>query len=309
VITRRELFAAAAAPALLRAASLTPRERVDRVIAGKMPDRAPVTLWYHFLDESKPGGDHAKTTLDFHKRIGTDLVKVMSDYHYPQPAGEWFSLKASDNPFPEQIRALEQIHAGLGGEAHFVETLFSSYQVAEKLSSKEAVAKMKAENPQRLLDAIEVINRSQSSHARRAIAAGASGIFLSITTSADPDYARFGEPFDRAIYQAVRAAPLNILHIHGDTIDLAPFYKGWPVAGINYSIHGTKIPFAETRKHYPGILMGGWDEVNFRKLSDAQLREQAAQARKEAGTKLILAGGCSVPNDTKDEELLRAIKS
>ena len=306
-MTRRELLLASAAPLVLRAAALTPRKRIDRVLKGETPDRTPFTFWYHFLDETKPGAEHARTTLAFHRKFGTDLVKVMSDYAYPKPKGEWFDLRVEQNPFPEQIRALEAIRSGLGGSAHFVETLFNPSNVAEKLSSKDAAAKLKAEKPQRLLDALEVIAKSEANHARKVVESGASGVFLSIANSADADYAKFGEPFDRMIIDAVKGAPLNVLHIHGDKVDLPRFYS-WPVAAINYSAHGTKIPIAEVRRRYSGVIVGGWDEVNFRKLSDDQVRAQAAAAKKAAGSKLILAGGCSVPNDTADGELLRVPK-
>jgi uroporphyrinogen decarboxylase len=307
MLTRRELLLAAAAPVVLSAAPLTPRERIDRVLRGETPDRTPYTFWYHFLDEKKPGPEHARTTLAFHHKFQTDLVKVMSDYPYPKPIGEWFSLKVEPDPFPRQIRALQDIRAGLAGRAHFVETLFNPSNVAEKLSSKDEVAKMKAEKPQRLLDALEIIAKSQSNHARRAIEAGASGIFLSIANSADADYAKFAEPFDRMILESVSGAPLNVLHIHGDHVDLPRFYTGWPIAAINYSTHGTKIPFTFVRQRYSGVLIGGLDETNFRKLSDADVKRQASDAAIAAGPKFILAGGCSVPNDTTDAELMRVV--
>lgn len=309
-MTRRQLLrsiALSTAPMLLKGADLTPRQRIDRVLRGQTPDRTPYSFWYHFLDESRSGEDHAKTTLEFHRKFRTDLVKVMSDYPYPKPAGEWFDLKFTPMPFPQQIRALTLIRDGLADRAHFVETLFNPSNVAEKLSSKEAVAKLKAEKPQRYLDALEIIAKSQAEHARKAVALGTSGIFLSIANSADPDYQKFSEPFDRMIMDAARSAPLNTLHIHGDHIDLNHFYKGWPVAAINYSIHGTKIPFEAVREKYAGVLVGGWDEANFRKLSDAELKNETESARKAAGPKLILAGGCSVPNDTTDAELMRVV--
>lgn len=307
MLTRRELLLAAAAPVVMRAASLTSRERMDRVLQGQTPDRTPYTFWYHFLDENKSGDEHAKTTLDFHHKFQTDLVKVMSDYPYPKPKGEWFALKIETDPFPQQIRALQAIRAGLGGRAHFVETLFNPSNVAEKLSSKDEVAKMKAEKPQRLLDALEMIAKSQANHARKALAAGASGIFLSIANSADADYSKYSEPFDRMILEAVNSAPLNVLHIHGDHIDLPRFYENWPAAAINYSTHGSKIPFTQVRQRYYGVLIGGLDEANFRKLSDADVKRQASDAAIAAGPRFVLAGGCSVPNDTTDAELMRVL--
>lgn len=55
----------------------------------------------------------------------------------------------------------------------------------------------------RLLDALDVLTQSHINHAKRAFAAGASGILFSIgnanrTELSPADYARFSAPFDIA---------------------------------------------------------------------------------------------------------------
>ncbi|HZT30508.1 MAG TPA: uroporphyrinogen decarboxylase family protein [Bryobacteraceae bacterium] len=311
MLSRRHfLLAAAAAP--LCAAKMTAKERVRRALEGRDVDRVPFSFWHHFGLEKYPGQRHAQATLEFHRKFRTDLVKVMSDYPYPKPAGKWYELKFEPNPFPEQIRALELINAGLAGEAYFVETLFNPWQVAGKLSSEKEVLRLKEEKPQVLLDALEVIARSQASHAKKAVAAGAAGIFLSITNANEgyqtrAEYAKFGEPFDRMIFEAVSAAPLNTLHLHGDKVYLDLFYKGWPAAAINYSAHGTGVGVAQVRRHYGGLLMAGLDERNYRSLDAADLRTQWKTAQQAAGKKFVLTPGCSVPNDSTDAELMRLV--
>jgi len=296
----------------LAAARLTPRERVERALRGEDVDRPPFTFWYHFGLEKEPGGRHARATLDFQRRFGTDLVKVMSDFPYPKPPGKWYELKVDANPFPEQIRALEIIREGLAGRKHFVETIFNPWNVAEKLSSKEEVQRLKAEKPQTLLDALEVIAKWEANHARKAIAAGASGIFLAIANAEDAilsrdDFARFSEPFDKMVLEAVRLAPLNTLHLHGAKVYLDRFYQGWPAAVLNYSTHATGVAIAAVRARWSGVLMGGLDELRFRALTPAELRDQWQSAQQAAGKRFLLAPGCSVPNDTTDEELNRLV--
>ena len=68
----------------------------------------------------------------------------------------------------------------LHGDAYILETAFNPWQVAVKLSSKEEVVRLQQENPQRLLDALDVITQSHINHAKRAFAAGASGVLFSI---------------------------------------------------------------------------------------------------------------------------------
>jgi len=311
MLTRRAFLYSAAAP-LLTAAKLSPKQRVERALRGEDVDRPPVTFWYHFLLEKEPGDRHAKATLDFQRKFRTDLVKVMSDFPYPKPAGKWYELKVEENPFPEQIKALEIIRDGLAGGKYFVETIFNPWNVAEKLSSKEEVRRLKAEKPQALLDALEAIAKSEANHARKAVATGASGIFLAIANAEEPvlsssDYARFSEPFDKMVLDAVRLAPLNTLHLHGDKVYLDRFYRGWPAAVLNYSTHGTGVPVADVRAKWPGVIMGGLDERNFRKLTAEEMTKQWQAAQQAAGKRFLLAPGCSVPNDTTDEELNRLV--
>ena len=73
----------------------------------------------------------------------------MSDFPFPKPSGAWHEVRVQDDPFPEQIRALMAIRDGLQRSAHFVETIFNPWNVAEKLSSPAAVKQLKAEQPQR----------------------------------------------------------------------------------------------------------------------------------------------------------------
>ncbi len=310
MLSRRAFLAAACAAA---APKLSGKERVDRALRGADVDRPPFTFWYHFGLEKFPGERHAQATLEFHRKFRTDLVKVMSDFPYPKPKGNWYDLRVEANPFPEQIRALEILRDSLGNRNYFIETIFNSYKVAEKLSSEQEVRRLKDEKPQALLDALEAINKSQINHARRAIAAGAAGIFLAIANADESvlsraDYRKFSEPFDKALLEAVRQAPLNTLHLHGDKVYLDLFYKGWLAGVFHYSAHGTRVSIAEVRRRYSGVVMGGLDERNYRRLSEADLKEQWLTAQKAAGRKFILAPGCSVPNETTDEELLRLVK-
>ena len=314
-LTRRHFLSAAAGSLAARVSlpaesRLSSRERVDRALAGRVVDRPPFSFWHHFGLQKEPPERLVQATLDFHARFKTDLVKVMSDFPYPKPSGQWYDLREDANPFPAQIQALTAIGRSLGRQAYFIETIFNSWKVAENLSSAPEVLRMKEEHPQRLLDALEVITKSQINHARRAMAAGASGIFLAIANAQDgilsqEDYARFSEPFDRRILEATAQAPLNTLHLHGNKVYLDRFYQGWAASAVNYSRQGTGVPISSVRQKYAGVIMGGLDEDHFRSLSPETLRAQYESAGKEAGKRFILAPGCSVPNDSTDAELLR----
>lgn len=302
----RRSFLLGATVSLARASVLSSKERVERALEGRDVDRPPFSFWHHF--GLKTAEDHARVTLDFHRKYRTDIVKVMSDFPYPRPAGKWYDLKVESNPFPAQIRALELIRSGLDGQADFVETIFNPFNVAEKLSSPEEVRRLKDEQPQALLDALDVITNSEIHHAKRALETGASGILLAVANAnsaalSREDYVRFSAPFDRRILAAHRAR-LKILHLHTDR-DHLPVFRDFPAAVINYSLHVTGIPIAEVRRDFAMPIMGGIDEVNYRKLEKTEIEAQWKSAAAAAGPKFLLSPGCSVPNDSSPAELLR----
>ena len=307
MLRRHFLLAAAAAPFATAGASLTHKERVDRALQGADVDRPPFSFWHHFgLDSSAA---LAQATLDFHREYRTDIVKVMSDFPYPKPKGKWYELKVEANPFPQQLQALDLIRDGLTGDAYYVETVFNPWNVCEKLSSTAEVNRLKTENPQALLDALDVVTKSEINHAKRAIAAGASGILLAVANAnkaemSVADYKKFSAPFDKRILEATSGAKLNILHLHIQPDYLALFHD-WPAPVFNYSLHVSHVPISDVRRQYPQTIMGGIDEVNYRKLSAAEMKAQWEAASRAAGKKFILAPGCSVPNDSSKEELAR----
>jgi uroporphyrinogen-III decarboxylase len=118
------------------------------------------------------------------------------------------------------------------------------------------------------------------------------------------DYVRFSKPFDRRILEAVRAVRLNILHLHTDPQQIFLF-RDFPAAVINYSLHVTGIPIRDVRRDFSMAIMGGIDEVNYRKLDKREIQAQWKSAAAAAGPKFLLSPGCSVPNDSTPEDLLR----
>ncbi len=304
---RRDFITLAAAAVAADGKTLSRKERVDRALRGKDVDRTPFTFWHHF--GLKTPEEHVKATLDFHEKYRTDIVKVMSDFPYPKPQGPWYELKVDDNPFPAQIRALEQIRAGLNGDAYFIETIFNPWNVAEKLSSKEQLSRLKTENPKKLLDALDAITESEIHHAKRSLAAGASGILLSVANAnakelSFDDYKKFSAPFDRRILAAISSAPLNVLHLHVEAPYLDAF-RDFPAPILNYSRTVSAIPIETVRSRFKQTIAGGLDEVGFRELDRGALQAQWNSARREAGARFILTPGCSVPNDSSPEELAR----
>ena len=294
-------------------------ERVKAVLHGERVDRLPFSFWHHFGLEKSSGEKQAEAILAFYRKFDPDLVKVMSDFPYPVPEGlekisiteDWEQLDVLKNPFPEQIKALKIIHKELKGQAPFVETIFQSWTVAEKLSSRETVRKLKDQNPNLLKRVLRVISESQANHARLALEAGAAGIFLAIAAADDlvmdsQEYLKFVRESDLVILDATKGKSyLNILHLHGNKVHFDNMVA-YPVQVINYSVHGTGMDLIRAKRKFSGTLMGGLDEVKIASLGESDLRSEIQQAiMVMQKRRLILAPGCSVPNDITDDPLLK----
>jgi len=295
-------------------------ERVKAVLQGDRTDRLPFSFWNHLGLEKLPGEKHAEATLAFYRKYDPDLIKVMSDFPYPLPNGlervetdeEWGRLEVLKNPFPEQIKALKLIHKEVKNQAPFVETIFQSWTVAEKLSSKQTVRKLKEEDPGLLKKVLRTISESQANHAHLALESGAAGIFLAVAAADDlvmdpQEYLKHVRESDLIILAAVKdKSYLNILHLHGNRVHFQNL-SNYPVQVINYSVYGTKIGLSAAKRQFSGTLMGGLDENEIAKMSEETLRSQIKEATTAMQKRrLILAPGCSVPNDIAEERLQTA---
>ncbi|MCI0421054.1 MAG: twin-arginine translocation signal domain-containing protein [Acidobacteria bacterium] len=313
--------ASTAGPALLASgrSHMGKVERVRAALRGERVDRVPFTCWHHFGLEKLPGEKHAEATLDFYRKFDVDLLKVMSDSPYPPPEGldkisepeDWQRLEPLKNPFPEQIKALRLINKELKGQALFVETIFQSWNVAEKLSSKKDLAQLKENDPKLFKTVLRAISESQVNHARLALDAGAAGIFLAVSAAdhfvTDPqDYVKMGRESDLIILEAVRdKSILNVLHVHGNKPHWDTLVT-YPVQVMNYSAHGTGIGLSDIRRKFTGTLMGGLNEGKIASQMPEELANDVhAATLAMQKRRFILSPGCSVPNDISAEVLLR----
>ena len=299
-------------------------ERVERALNGEEVDRPPFGFWYHFGLQHMPGPHHAEAEIDFYRAYDLDFLKVMSDYPYPLPDGieavetedDWRRIEtvgAKDECWSEQLDALSIIGDAVGKEALFIETIFSPWTTARRMTRRGNIAEARGRCPEALLAAMDAIADSLAGYAKEAIARGASGIFLSLGAATDDvmsaeEYETWGRPFDLKVLEAAREAPFNVLHIHGKQIHFDSLLD-YPASAINWSHFATPPSLKEGRLRSGRTVMGGIDEAAAAHLSPPEIREQVARAIEEVGTRgLIIAPGCSVPTDTP-ERSLRAIKA
>jgi uroporphyrinogen-III decarboxylase len=337
-MNRRNFLAAASAAAGLALArpvlgakagtsTLTHKERVDRALGGQDLDRPPYTFYHHY---KRPTPQlEAQDHLEFHRTYNTDIVKVMNDFDYPKSeTGKWHELKPLAAPFPDQLTTLKIIRDGLNGDAYYIDTIYGPYMTAmilfraqpefsgltqaEEAGPKvlDAIHGFQQAHPDQWHDALEAITQSTLNHIRQIKEIGASGALVGVFNAAAKfgtvaDYERFSRPYDRRVFDALADSKLTFLHLHNLERPYIDQFKDLHAPVVQYSLKTSGIPVSEIRGQFSQTIAGGVDEVDYEKLTVAEIRKQWTEAREQAGAKYIAAPGCSVPNASTPEELKR----
>lgn len=305
-------------------ATMTPGERVRAALKGEPVDRVPFCFWHHFKPEGS-GERMAELTLEFFRRkFDLDIVKIMPDLRYPAPepaitqAADWARLprlNLETPSFREQLVCIRTLRSTLGPDAPLILTLFSPLTMTFQFAGKAAALTHLRTQPALVEQGLKTLAANERELVAAAIEAGASGIFFSCMGATNIDltpeeYARFGRPYDLDVLEQAQGGWLNIVHVHadpsqkGDTLYFDRFVD-YPVAAISWSDRLTGPSLREALALTDKCLMGGLDErgpltTGGEHDIEQEMRDALAQTQ---GRRLILANGCSVPDDTPEEWL------
>ncbi|RMF90744.1 MAG: hypothetical protein D6736_06320 [Nitrospinota bacterium] len=299
-------------------------ERVKAALQGEEVDRPPFSFWYHFGLQHMEGTVHAEAEIGFYRAYDVDWLKVMNDYSYALPpdiefiekAEDWYRLEPlapEQSGFGEQLKALTEINEALWGEAWFVDTVFSPWTTAARLSRGDLLFRHLQENPEAVKHGLQVIAQTLADYAVAAIERGAAGIFLSVSAAtadlmSEEEYVTLVKPYDAMILEAVQhIGSFNILHMHGDNL----FYEALrdlPCHAVNWSSRYTLPTLVQGRELFQRCILGGVDERRTSRLTPADIREQIRETVRVAGSRgIMITPGCSVPTDTASR-ILHAFK-
>ena len=323
---------------------MTKRERMDAFLKGEKIDRPPVGFWRHFYpDETAPEG-LANSMLAFQDEFDWDFMKVNpracyhaeafgSVYLFPpdgrgselvKPAiktnSGWKKLRpvsSREGVLADHLHALEMIGEKLGGEVHFVQTIFTPLSIAMSLcaGSDQFLADLR-ERPDEIRGAVKVIAETFTEFAEACISVGASGIFLATTHMATTDmlsedqYREFGRAYDLEILRPIQdKAELLILHVcksNNMLLDLLDY----PVHMFNWDATDSTNPsISKIRRLTDKCIIGGVDQkTSFSDGNEAKALDEAEKAFKAAGGKgWALGAGCTIPMDAS-YDTLRALR-
>ncbi len=112
-------------------------ERLDVAVRGQLPDRIPVSVWFHFGSEHLSPETVAQLHLSYFRTYRWDFLKVMFDYRLELPdriddrreldVDLLHSQTRWSAPFERQFACLQILHGELGGEAPIIETVYSPW--------------------------------------------------------------------------------------------------------------------------------------------------------------------------------------
>lgn len=302
---------------------MTPGERVRAALAGEPLDRVPLIFWHHFQPAGS-GERLAQLTREFFcDRFDLDIVKIMPDLPYPTPVQAATPAALRNVPhldldtpiFQEQLTCIRLLRAQLGKDHPLILTIFSPLTYAMRWIGREKIVQAVRQDAQAFEQGLAVIADNLRRLLSAAIEAGASGIFFSCMGATNrlftrAEYARIGRPFDLQALADTGKGWLNIVHIHadpeqeGDEIYFEDF-TDYPVQVISWSDRLTGPDLSEALSLTEKCLMGGLAERGpLTHGTEVELENEILGAVTQTkGRRLILANGCSVPDDTPEHWL------
>ncbi len=322
---------------------MTKLERIQAALKRQPTDRPPYAFWRHFPDVDRSAAALAQSTLRFHERYGSDFLKVtptggyavedwgcvegsevMPDGHRPcarhavNSPEDWKKIRPvamESTAWAGHIETLIRCVVDKRTDCPTLPTVFSPLSLARKLSGDRLNYDLK-ENPQAVTDALEAITATILSFMEACLREGAQGIFYSVQAAStsfhsEEEYARFGEPYDRRILDAVRPrALLTILHCHGENL-MFDRLAALPADAWNWDDRRSGPSLKDGKARVPGAVIGGLSQ--WTTLKDGTAEEVKAEADDALaqcrGAGLILGTGCVLPPGHSDATLIGLIKA
>lgn len=315
---------------------------MEAVLAGRYPDRPPVSFWHHFSPDQLTGQPAVDAHLRHFEEFDLDFIKVMNDHHYPRgkidvirSARDLAALQVwpGDAPgFVGQLEVLTKLREHLTDETMMCTTLFNPWAVLRYLSRPpsdahgppvlnsfderdELISRMLQEDRRAVADAVATIGESMANFARECIKAGADGIFLSVRDDwvnrpvNGPDtYEELVRQVDLKILNAASDGRFNMLHVCGRPLNFAAFAR-YPVHAINWADRAAGPSLAYARDRVKPAIAGGVD--NLKTLPKGtpddvayEVRDAIRQARHRP---IMITAGCTYDPAAVPEANLHAM--
>jgi uroporphyrinogen decarboxylase len=319
---------------------MTSRERIQAALEGRAADRPPVSFWGHVYHRESSAAELVEATLETWREYRWDWVKLNPRKHYHvEPWGvryrypgvpdrkpvleSWPVHAAADwariTPQPpsagalgEQIEAVRLLRRALPADVPLIETVFTPLAVlGELVETPEELRAHLDTHPDLVRGALEAVTATYEPFVRELLRAGADGIYFATVDWASADlltaaqHRAWARPFDLRVLAAAVDAPFNVLHVCKRRNLL--FESGdYPVAACSWATNDPTNPtLREALGRLGTAVMGGISQDGALQAPDsgAVLAEYAAALAETAGSRWLVAPGCSIPPNTPAENL------
>ncbi len=278
-------------------------------------DLSPVLFWKHFrLDSPVP---LAAATARFYRSHELAAAKLMPDIPI---LFEDFSLTsfrqlrhlrsfgepASVGRAGEYLRCVELLRRQLEPSDPLVVTLFSPLGLVGLWCGPDGLRELLQEPRSTAHQVLAALGGLVSGLAWHCLRAGADGIYYSCwgqDVLSDREYSEFGLPYDLMGLSGARGAAIRMLHIHGGVHEGVERYAAYPVDAIGWSEEDGSVSLADGGQILTDrILMGGLSERQAVPAGDRE-RSRLLDLRSRLGERLLVAPGCSLPDEVSSETL------
>ncbi|MFO1323439.1 MAG: uroporphyrinogen decarboxylase family protein [Burkholderiales bacterium] len=321
---------------------MTKSERVRSALRGEAPDRPPYGFWTHLPGIDLDPERLAQATAAFCARYDLDFVKSMPNGLYcvedwgavcdyseierggvakvvvpaVKTAGDWTRLRRADvfsGSFGRELAHLRRLKERVGPDVPVLATVFSPLTIAAKLGNGIHRDHL-AHEPEALRRGLETITDVTCAFARAAIESGCAGVFFAVQeaqreTLDESAYRTFGEPYDRRVLAAAKAAGgwFNVLHMHGDGV-MFELLRTYDVAALNWHIGETPPSIAEYRDSGGrSPILGGLQRGHItRRDADSVRRDIERTMTETAGRGILIAPACVIRHPVDEKTLLGA---
>jgi len=315
-------------------------ERVHAALRGESLDRPPFSFWTHMPKIDLDWQRIAEETAAFQARFDLDFVKTMPNGFYcvedwgatldfsgiaaggvgrvvSSPIDvidDWAKLErvsVLEGAYGRELKHLERLRSLLDEDVPILATVFSPLTIAGKLA-RDLHRKHLRESPEAVLAGLARITEVTCDFAREAMARGCAGMFFALQEAAHAafspeEYARWGEPGDRAVIAAARQAGgwFNVLHMHGDDVLFEQLAR-YDITALNWHIGETPPSIADYRAT-GGMrpIVGGLQRSNLTKRDRDAVMADLNRSLNETKDRGILVSPACVIRHPVDEAMLK----
>ncbi|MDR1791528.1 MAG: uroporphyrinogen decarboxylase family protein [Propionibacteriaceae bacterium] len=320
------------------------KQRVLGRIRGEATDRMPNLCILMFLAAKEIGVTYGEYVRDYRHLVagnlkaipkyGIDAVSTISDpmregsdlgmeLEYPpdgvpRPKHGYLVNDAADlaklQPITsgprmeDRVRGVAALKAEVGDDYPIIGWVEGAFAQAADIRGINDFLVDTLIEPEFVTDLLEFTLAVEIAFAKAQIEAGADiiGVGDAITSVAGPDaYAQFALPYERKLLRAIKDfGAATKLHICGNT---APFMDQLPVDLVDILDVDWMVPLDQMSARYgeQTVVSGNYDPVQvLLQGSPADVRAAVTACAAQAGPHGASAGGCEVPVDTPEENLL-----